>query len=283
MPNKGIFNKVRSLSGTFVKMKYQPKPILWVFLGLFSLSPLNAATVVVGDSIAEANSPRASQPTRGDQSWRLPFWKQSIDAGNPVEFIGTRNSNHNGDSVYSTYNGYVFPRSHEAIWGTNSAERQNTLASKYALLNPDRVILHIGSNDVFASSTEAQISAAAERQRNIINGFQAVNPTVSIYVVSVLPRLYSATVGDGRNPVYQQLNAKLTTIASQETDSNSTVKFINAYPFIDHTMFYDGIHFNESGEEWFGNFLYNETIPEPTTPIIILLGLGLFSRRRSRN
>jgi lysophospholipase L1-like esterase len=250
-------------------------------------------TVFAGDSITEANSAREGTAEGGATSWRYDFWKMMVDNNVQGTFVGDRTSNHNGPSTYDPYMGLTFTNAHEATWGTTSAFLRNSLNGRYEDLAADTVYLFVGSNDVFSTSSTAAITAAMERQRTIVNGFQGANPDASIFVIGVMSRKYSATNEDARNPVYQDLNTELGLMAVEETTATSTVTLINFHADVSYEWLYDGIHPNTtgpggvSGQAEIAQRIYDASvplaataIPEPSTLLLSFLTLPLCLRRK---
>jgi hypothetical protein len=238
-----------------------------VFLVMVASGNVEAAgfgnIVVVGDSISEASSTAVHGD--GDYSWRFELWKKFIDNGDAYQFVGSRTSNKNGSTSYPTYQGQTFPNRHEAIWGTWSQERYNTLHPYWGDLNrngtnyaADVAFIFVGGND---SLTVAQVSGYLE---GMVDDLQAANPNVTVYLLSIIPRYTSDTDGDGfrdlpdsRNATqYTYINANLAAFETTKTTATSDVIYVDLFSMVQPNWLYDGIHPNSYGETQIASAVY---------------------------
>lgn len=261
-------------------------------------------TVFIGDSITEGR--QTSPPGGGDRSWRYWFWQNLVDNGDSFDFVGSRTSNWQGNATYPTYNGLTFPNRHEALWGTTSFERATTLAGQYSDLNndgsnasADTAFIFLGSND--ASNPGNALTSIRDQFRTIVDGLQSANADVNIFLISVLPRFINDTDGDGfrdspfdRNSEFAALNVLLEDLATNETNTTSTVGFIDVASQMTPPLYYDGLHPNTAGEAVVGNFIYSSaasslaTVPEPGQVVLLIvmtsvIGLTMLRKRMSQS
>ncbi|MEN6309476.1 MAG: GDSL-type esterase/lipase family protein [Anaerohalosphaeraceae bacterium] len=220
--------------------------------------------VFIGDSITEASSTKPVHGN-GDYSWRYGLWKKFVDNGDTYQFVGSRTSNAHGSTSYPTYLGQTFPNRHEAIWGTWSQERYNTLHPYWGDLNrngtnyaADAAFIFVGGND---SLTVTQVSGYLE---GMVDDLQAANPNVTVYMLSIIPRYTSDTDGDGfrdlpdsRNTTqFTDINTNLQAFAATKTTSTSDVIYVDLFSLVQPNWLYDGIHPNSYGETQIASAVY---------------------------
>jgi hypothetical protein len=239
-----------------------------VFLVMAASGNVEAAgfgnIVFIGDSITEASSTRPVHGD-GDYSWRFELWKKFIDNGDTYQFVGSRTSNAHGSTVYPTYQGQTFPNRHEAIWGTWSQERYNTLHPYWDDLNrngtnyaADAAFIFVGGND---SLTVAQVSGYLE---GMVDDLQAANPNVTVYLLSIIPRYTSDTDDDGFNDLpdsrnatqYTDINTNLRAFETTKATSTSDVIYVDLFSLVQPNWLYDGIHPNSYGETQIASAVY---------------------------
>ncbi len=229
----------------------------------------------IGDSITEASSTAPPATGGGNFSWRYVFWKQMVDHQDSYQYVGSRIANHGGASTYPLYKGQAFANRHEAIWGTTTTERLNTLngGPYWSDLNrngtnlaADTAFLLIGVNDLGNGASQASIDGVASRIGTMISRLQTANANVKIGVISILPR-YVIADGDGirndldpRVPSYQNLNSILDDFPANKSTATSKVFFINLHPLMNWNQFYDGTHPNAAGEQLIGETIYNHSV-----------------------
>ena len=239
-------------------------------------------TVFIGDSITEPFSSRPSGD--GNFSWRYQFWKRAVDDGVQFQFVGSRTENAGGPTSYPGYKGQSFENRHEAISGTRAKFRAESLAGHYGDLNQDgtnlaadTAFILLGCNDVRSvTPPPSQLTGVRDDVQVIVNGLQAANAKVDVYLISILPRFTQDTDGDGindlpdgRNDDYQVVNGLLDGLAKEETDQFSSVRFIDVATHASEFWFYDGTHPNGVGETEIGNLVFDfVATPEPLGRIL---------------
>jgi len=255
-------------------MKYTVANIIYLvmitpgFLAMAASGNAEAAgfgnIVFIGDSITEASS---TKPVHGDgdYSWRYGLWKKFVENGDTYQFVGSRTSNAHGSTSYPTYLGQTFSNRHEAIWGTWSQERYNTLHPYWGDLNrngtnyaADAAFIFVGGND---SLTVTQVSGYLQ---GMVDDLQAANPNVTVYMLSIIPRYTSDTDGDGFNDFpdsrnttqFTNLNTSMQAFAVAKTTSTSNVVYVDLFSLVQPNWLYDGIHPNSYGETQIASAVY---------------------------
>ena len=187
--------------------------------------------------------PLGDSITQGDQnhrSYRYFLWKKLLDAGVPVDFVGSMKVNFNGDPEWPDYLGRSFDRDHEGHWGWRTDEVLEKLPQWLELNRPDIVLLHLGSNDMFYSNS---LESTIEELRTVVEQLRTANPEVTVFLAKILP-------ADRQNEEITLLNEAITVLSKELQRPQSAVYLVDQnsdFSVTDDT--YDGVHPDASGEE----------------------------------
>ncbi len=180
----------------------------------------------LGDSITQV---------RANTSYRYVLWKQFIDHGIDVDFLGTLD-----DTAFltdperpKTYRGRSYDGQHEGHWGWTADEVLEELDGWLDQYDtPDLALIHLGTNDAFRgqdhSDTYLEIA-------NIIARLKKRNPSMLIVVAKIFPGFW----GD-----VQPLNAEIARLDSPNVWIADCYTGIDLYEDSD-----DFAHPNASGGE----------------------------------
>ncbi len=253
----------------------------WVIflISVFGVSDYLEAGVVVGDVMFMGDSITQGKygSFSGSQSYRYPLWKKLVDGGDTFDFVGSHSHNYDTStstttvSLYPDYSGEQFDTDHEGHWGWSSTDVLGTttptrtpgtgtgeLSNWLTGYTPDTVFMLLGVNDI-RYSTGASVATTKSNVVTIIDAIIADNPTVDIYMGSVLPATSSfvdANKVTGLNVEYQDIAANSASVTYVDLHSKINVA----------THLYDGIHPNATGEEIIATAFYEailELEPEP--------------------
>lgn len=183
----------------------------------------------VGDSI-----------TQGDvyhNTYRRALWLRLQEAGYDVDFVGTLTYHFGGPPPNPD-----FDQNHEGHWGWRADEILRIIGTSAQAVQPDIVLLHLGSNDMFqGQSAESTINDISQ----IIDTLRRVNPRVTVFVCQVIP-----TYQDYFNNRLNALNALIPNFARQKDTPQSRVLKVDMNTVVNrYTDLYDGVHPNAQGEE----------------------------------
>lgn len=212
----------------------------------------------LGDSITCASKYKTS--------YRYPLWKQLIDSGKHVEFIGSQTQKGNGGRVWATYKNQPFPAANEGHSGwradqvlnglNNTVKGLTTWITRY---KPDIALIHLGTNDMYQAQTPESTRDEIEQ---IIITLRNKNPHIKVLLAKIIP----LPLPKGKN--IPRLNQLLTQLAITLNQPNSPVVSVDMYSGfnLNTDMQHDKIHPNVSGEEkmaqrWF-NALTNHKMLE---------------------
>lgn len=201
--------------------------------------------VALGDSITHADN--------GRNSYRRDLWNLLVEAGYPVDFVGTQNTTQ-GRQPFPDSN---FDPDHEARWGWRTDEILNgrpsvpdsgKLSDWLTQYTPDVALVHLGSNDAFQGNSA---KSTIEELRQVIQILRADNPNVTIFlaqIISVVNRV-SPVRDQTRNERVMELNALIPALVESEDSAESPVILVDQFTGFDAVADnYDGVHPNLEGE-----------------------------------
>jgi lysophospholipase L1-like esterase len=224
-------------SGTRVYMRFLIVCALMIFSGVVVMGftahtqKAHAATIVkimpLGDSI-----------TGSPGCWRALLWNNLQNTGyTNINFVGTLNN--------STSCGVSFDGDNEGHGGylaTNIAN-QNLLPGWLSATNPDIVMMHLGTNDVWNNIAPTTILAAYS---TLVNQMRANNPHMRILVAQITPMNPSGCSACAQRVI--NLNAVIPGWASSMSTAQSPITVVNQWTgYNDSTDTIDGVHPNASG------------------------------------
>ncbi|MGP3971021.1 SGNH/GDSL hydrolase family protein [Streptomyces sp. 6N223] len=170
--------------------------------------------------------------------WRALLWQDLVDAGYAgIDFVGTLA----GQGCGFAYDGEN--EGHGGILATNMAD-QNQLPAWLSATNPDVVLMHLGTNDVWSARSTDTILAA---YTTLVEQMRAHNPRMEILVAQIIPMDSAqscATCAEG----VVDLNAAIPDWAASLSTEASPVTVVDQWTGFDTaTDTYDGVHPNDAG------------------------------------
>ncbi len=178
--------------------------------------------------------------------WRALLWTQLQDAGyTNIDFVGTLPPQgcgipHDGDN-----------EGHGGILATNMAS-QNLLPAWLAATNPDIVLMHLGTNDVWSNRPTQVILDAFT---TLVQQMRANNPSMRIVVQQIIPMNPSSCSECGARAV--ALNSAIPDWAASLTTPQSPIIVVDQWTgFNTATDTYDGVHPNSAGDQKIANKLF---------------------------
>jgi acyl-CoA thioesterase I len=170
--------------------------------------------------------------------WRALLWQDLVDTGySAIDFVGSLP----GQGCGFEYDGEN--EGHGGIRATDMAD-QDQLVPWLDATNPDVVLMHLGTNDVWSSFSTDTILAA---YTTLVEQMRANNPRMEILVAQIIPMDSArscATCGQG----VQDLNAAIPDWAASLGTEASPVTVVDQWTGFDtDTDTYDGVHPNDAG------------------------------------
>lgn len=218
--------------------------------------------LAVGDSITRATC------------WRALLWQslQESFAGR-FDMVGTL-SEGNGcaPAGYDRDNqGYSSSLVTEIVAGVTTARTCDPtcptladLTAAFAQAQPDVVLMHFGTNDVWnARATEAIVGGYSQ----VVEAARAANPNVTILVAQIIPmNVTDATCSGctcaGCATNVPALNARITSWATSTSTQSSAVRVVDQFTGFDATLDNrDGVHPNDLGARKMADRWYEALAP----------------------
>ncbi|WP_199440477.1 cellulose binding domain-containing protein [Umezawaea beigongshangensis] len=170
--------------------------------------------------------------------WRAMLWNSLRSAGHTnVDFVGTLppqgcGVTHDGDN-----------EGHGGFLATRVAQ-QNQLVGWLSATNPDVVLMHFGTNDVWSNIPPATILSAFS---TLVDQMRANNANMRIVVSKIIPMAPSSCADCGARVV--ALNQAIPGWASGKSTARSPIVVVDQWTgFSTATDTHDGVHPNAAGD-----------------------------------
>jgi acyl-CoA thioesterase I len=169
--------------------------------------------------------------------WRALLWQDLVDNGfSDIDFVGTLPGDGCGFDYDSENEG------HGGILATNMAD-QNQLPPWLEATNPDIVLMHLGTNDVWSNLSPDTILAA---YTTLVEQMRASNPRMEVLVAQILPMTPENCTECAQRVV--ALNEAIPDWAASLSTEQSPITVVDQWTGFDTaTDTYDGVHPNDSG------------------------------------
>ncbi|MFL1378125.1 MULTISPECIES: cellulose binding domain-containing protein [unclassified Nocardiopsis] len=191
-----------------------------------------------GNEDAVRIMPLGDSITGSPGCWRALLWRDLVDAGHAVDFVGTLP----GDGC-----GFAYDGDHEGHGGylVTTVAAQGLLTGWLERSDPDTVLMHFGTNDVWSGVPTADILNAYD---TLLAQMRAHDPGIRLLVAQIIPmdpERSCATCGQG----VRDLNAALPAWAAANGTAESPVTVVDQWTGFDtDTDTYDGVHPSASGD-----------------------------------
>ncbi len=203
--------------------------------GTDAIAESQIAILALGDSRVEGARPFF-------ESYRYELWKNLISANYDINFIGPFED----EASYPPFMGLDFDDEHAGIGGDTTEDVLSRLnqALNSSSRPPDVVILGIGGNDILNG---ASVEGTIDNINTIIDGIQAANGNVTIFLEQITGVRTDINGADALNALIPGMNESIAAVASAQTTSTSNVITVNMNTDFPDTLFIDDVHFNEAG------------------------------------
>lgn len=179
----------------------------------------------LGDSITDS--------LNGRPSFRRPLWFKLKNAGYNVDFVGNAS---NTEFVRD------YDVDHDGYSGIEAGELEQKIGSLLDKINPNIVMLHIGTNDLSDGQSD---ESTLEEIDGIILGLRERNSSMVILLAKIIPMGHYDT---------GSFNAKIDNFVASRTSVRSAIVIVDQYSnFNPNDDLYDSFHPNASGEEKMAN------------------------------
>jgi lysophospholipase L1-like esterase len=213
-------------------------------LGMVVVRPAAAATPVrvmpLGDSI-----------TGSPGCWRSILWNRLQNTGfTDVDFVGTLGPQGCGQPYDGDNEG------HGGILATNMAS-QNQLPAWLSATNPNVVLMHLGTNDVWSNRP---VQTILDAFTTLVNQMRVNNPSMKIVVAKIIP-MGAPSCADCA-PRVVAFNDAIPAWASARSTAQSPIVVVDQWTgFSSATDTYDGVHPNATGDQKMSDKWYPALTP----------------------
>ncbi|OLF17872.1 PQQ-dependent sugar dehydrogenase [Actinophytocola xanthii] len=171
--------------------------------------------------------------------WRALLWDQlRVNGVTGVDFVGTQAPQGCG---------FPYDGEHEGHGGAlvTTVAQQNQLPPWLDAADPDVVLMHFGTNDVWSNRPTATILAA---YRTLVDQMRAHNPDIAVLVAQIIPMNPSGCAECAARVV--DLDAAIPAWAESVSTERSPVVVVDQWTgFSTQSDTYDGVHPNASGDQ----------------------------------
>lgn len=229
-----------------------------LFLSTYTLIFAESIKIMsLGDSITAGHT---------YQNYRKPLQRMLKDSGNDVNFVGLYMDNFNEAYLDK-------PSFYSAIWGIR-ADTINLYYIKSWMenANPDVILLHIGTNDLWQGRT---VGATVDSLSSMIDKIRDENPTVVIFLAQII-KMNNPLVNEN----ILQYNNEIETLIENKSTFQSPIYLVDQNDGFDLSiMSYDGVHPNIIGDEfmaknWYEALIQTNVCEAPNEPISTNISLG---------
>ncbi len=233
-----------------------------------------SGVAMIGFTVHPQKAQAASSPVRimplGDSitgspgCWRALLWNNLQNTGyTNIHFVGTQPPQGCGIPYDGDNEG------HGGALATNIVSL-NELPGWLSATNPDIVLMHLGTNDVWSNIATSTILAAYS---TLVDQMRANNPNMKILVAQIIPMNPSGCSYCAQGVI--NLNAAIPAWARSKSTAQSPIVVVDQWTgFNDSTDTVDGVHPNDAGNQkmaskWYPPLtaqLNTLMTPGPSTP-----------------
>ena len=211
-------------SAAGVRASTRPGPAATATTSAAAAAPLKI--MALGDSITYGVGSQTSS------SYRVGLRKKLVNAGKPVDFVGSLTSGSGTDTENEGHSGWTIAQlSAKAAGWLNTYE-------------PDVVLLHIGTNDLKAGTGAA---GAPDRLEALIDVVHAARPTAEVYVQQL--------VGSTDATIDQRITTFNAALPAVISGKGAWLHLVDQSG-VDATMLKDTLHPNDAGYALMADNLY---------------------------
>jgi len=187
----------------------------------------------LGDSITDGVG------VSGGGGYRIELFRLAVEAGMDITYVG---GSQNGPTTVA---GKPFPRAHEGHSGWTIQQITDIVKQNAMNVNPHIVLLHAGTNDMWAGAAGAQ-----NRLGTLIDEITTRAPNALVVISNIIPWPQMASA-------VSQYNAQIPNVVEQRRLQGKNVLFIDQFTGFPSSELADGIHPNTQGYVRMGAKWYN--------------------------
>ena len=175
------------------------------------------------------------------ESYRYELWKNMVTEGFDIDLVGPEMD----PASYPEFMSRRFDNDHAGIGGDQTTDVLDRLNEVLANTPepPDIVLLGIGGNDLLDGASSGEVT---NNIHTIIDRLQTNNPQVIIFLEQIAPG-QSQFMSTQLVSIFNQFNASIPGIASQQSDTSSQVIAVDMSSNWTDDYMADNVHYNEAG------------------------------------
>ncbi len=212
-------------------------------------------TVASGTKIMPLGASRVQGFPPFFESYRYELWKDLIDGGWAIDFVGTRED----ETIYAAYADYCFDNDHEGRAGWQAAQIDDSIDAWLDKTGiPDIVLFSSpGGNDVLDG---VDVEVALVHVNSIIDKIQARNPNVTILIEQLAPAKTSYMTEE-LTAIFAQIKGIIAQMATEQTTATSQVIPVDMATGFTDALLADDLHYNKAGAEFVAARYYEKLLP----------------------
>ena len=191
------------------------------------------------------------------ESYRYALWKELINGGWSIDFVGTQKD----IAIYDNYQDFCFDNDHEGHAGWTSEQISNEIENWLnEMKTPDIVLFSSpGGNDALEGVSLENILPNINA---IIDKIQEHNPNVTILIEQMAPgRSSFMDLDDELAATFDQIKIIIAQIATNQTTSTSLVIPVDMATGFSDDFLFDDVHYNAAGAKFIADRYYEKLIP----------------------
>lgn len=186
----------------------------------------------IGDSITEGEE--------GHNTYRRNLWLTLTNLGCKIDFVGSKKGVKSSSSRNQTPPPNLdFDLDHEGYWGYEVELILPFIAARISTYQPDIVLVHLGTNDVFQGQS---IASTIEELATLIDTMRTEKPNIKIFLAKVIP-------SHKANSQLTLLNTQIEILAKALNSETSPIILVDQNTGYSISDNYDGTHPNVTGEQ----------------------------------
>jgi lysophospholipase L1-like esterase len=158
--------------------------------------------------------------------YRIDLWDKIVADGYSVDFVGSMT---NGPDSLPDMN-------HEGHSGWTIDQIDSNISSWLSTYNPETILLHIGTNDMYGSDP----AGAPARLATLVDHITTQAPEAELFVATIVPI-------SGYDETVQAFNATIPGLVEEQVNAGKNVHLVDLYSALTTADLADGVHPNEGG------------------------------------
>lgn len=189
------------------------------------------------------------------ESYRYELWKDLLDGGWTVDFIGTRTD----PASYPAHDGQSFDDDHEGRGGWTSGQILNGIDDWLSQAGAPDIVLFSspGGNDALRGLPYEQALANVNA---IIDILQDANPEVTILIEQLAPARSDLMRQASLAAFLAQMQQDVADLANTQTTATSRVIAVDMATGFTDALLADEVHYNEAGAAFIADRYYQALV-----------------------